>query len=201
MITERSLNLPSGISGSCRFAVDTFDLFLKTAITPLPLCARRAKPSHAMGDGCRPTAEGEEALADFGRRPQPLEPVDSLAVPLLVCRAEIAQISKQEGRRTDFGCEAFLNARELTVDVADEHALCRHGDSSLIKQRPRLQRACGIRLVVIDVAHPVEVACRKQAGVNDMLLAPKLKSQIEKNVGMFRIYFAGDVSDPPHRFG
>src|SRR5579862_1890293 len=49
VITERSLYLPAGANGNRTRASEAFDLFRRSEITPLPLRARRAKPSQAAG--------------------------------------------------------------------------------------------------------------------------------------------------------
>src|SRR5208283_1491578 len=91
--------------------------------------------------------------------------------------------------------KTLLNGGQFSVDIADKHALDRHGYRALVQQRARLQRAGGIRLVVVDVAQPVKISRRQQACINDMLLPPEFKRQIEKNVRMFLVDSAGNVGD------
>src|SRR3982750_3660582 len=65
VMMERSVNFPSGSKGNGTATVATLDLFRKRAITPSPLRATRAKPSHAAGDGCSQLPSGKKLSLIF----------------------------------------------------------------------------------------------------------------------------------------
>ena len=122
-----------------------------------------------------------------------------VVVPLLIGRTQLTQVTKQQRGRTDCGCKCFLGVGYICVQITNEHAFNRHRGRPLVKQRARLQRSGRIGLRIIDIAHPIQITGRQQAGIDHVLLTPKLEGQVEKYVRMFLVDFAGDVADALHR--